>query len=193
MQFNTFWVYVTPWVGGILADTKWGRYNTILIFSLVCLAGHIILVASASPAALKNSDLSLGLLCVAIVLMGLGAGCIKANVSPMIAEQYTGKMHKKTLKSGEVVVVSPAVTVQSIYLCKFSSTMSGFIRLTSSRVLRCHQLWCLRCHLCVIPGTRPRLLVCLPCAHVDLLLGACGPRRWQVAVCEDTPSWFHLA
>ena len=35
--FNTFWVYATPWVGGILADTKLGRYNTILYFSVVCL------------------------------------------------------------------------------------------------------------------------------------------------------------
>lgn len=36
-QFNTFWVYITPFVGGIIADTLWGRYKTILVFSLVCL------------------------------------------------------------------------------------------------------------------------------------------------------------
>ncbi|KAF5321053.1 hypothetical protein D9619_000104 [Psilocybe cf. subviscida] len=140
--FNTFWVYVTPWIGGILADTKWGRYNTILIFSLVCLAGHIILVASASPAALANSDLSLGLLCFSIVLMGLGAGCIKANVSPMIAEQYTGKMHKKTLKSGEVVVVSPAVTVQSIYLWFYAAINFGSCgAISASFLARDHGFW----------------------------------------------------
>ena len=47
--------------------------------------------------------------------MGLGGGAIKSNVSPLIGEQYTGKMRKKTLKSGEVVIVSPSVTYQRIY------------------------------------------------------------------------------
>lgn len=37
LQFNSFWVYVTPWLGGILADTVWGRYKTIMVFALVCL------------------------------------------------------------------------------------------------------------------------------------------------------------
>jgi len=48
--------------------------------------------------------------------MGLGAGAIKANVSPMIAEQYIGKMRKDVLKSGEVVIISPSVTTQSMYM-----------------------------------------------------------------------------
>lgn len=50
--------------------------------------------------------------------MGLGAGCVKANVSPLIGEQYQGVMRKETLPSGEVVIKSPAVTIQSVYMCK---------------------------------------------------------------------------
>lgn len=101
---------------------KLGRYYTILVFSLVCLAGHIILVGAASPQALAtvdaagNLNLSMGLLIVAILVMGLGAGAIKACVSPLIAEQYTGKLRKETLASGEVILKSPAITFQSIYL-----------------------------------------------------------------------------
>ncbi|KAG6830127.1 hypothetical protein H0H87_009097 [Tephrocybe sp. NHM501043] len=123
--FNTFFVYCTPWIGGILADTLWGRYKTIMIFSLVCLAGHIILVASSTPAALQHENTSLGLLALSIVIMGLGAGCIKANVSPMIAEQYTGKLRKETLPSGEVVIKSPTVTVQSVYLWFYAAINFG--------------------------------------------------------------------
>ncbi|KAF9463711.1 peptide transporter PTR2B [Collybia nuda] len=123
--FNSFWVYITPWVGGILADTLWGRYKTILIFSIVCLIGHVILVASSSPAALANSNTALGLLVLSIVVMGLGAGAIKANVSPMIAEQYTGKLRKETLPSGEVVIKSPAVTIQSMYLWFYAAINFG--------------------------------------------------------------------
>lgn len=36
----------------------------------------------------------------------------------MIAEQYTGKLRKETLPSGEVVIKSPSLTIQSTYLCK---------------------------------------------------------------------------
>jgi len=36
----------------------------------------------------------MGLLILSIAIMGLGAGGIKANVSPMVAEQYTGKLRK---------------------------------------------------------------------------------------------------
>jgi proton-dependent oligopeptide transporter, POT family len=57
-----------------------------------------------------------------LVIMGLGAGCIKANVSALIAEQYQGKLRKETLKSGEVVIISPAVTIQSIYMCTSRSS-----------------------------------------------------------------------
>lgn len=114
--FNSFWVYVTPFIGAFVADLKLGRFYTILVFSLVCLAGHVILVGSASPSSIANHDTALGLLVVAIIVMGLGAGAIKACVSPLIAEQYTGKMRKETLKSGEVVIKNPSVTFQSIYL-----------------------------------------------------------------------------
>ncbi|TFK95693.1 peptide transporter PTR2B [Pterulicium gracile] len=123
--FNSFFVYVTPWVGAILADTIWGRYKTIMIFALVCLAGHIILVGSATPSSLQNTDGAVGLLALSIVVMGLGAGAIKANVSPLIAEQYTGKLRKQVLPSGETVIYSPPLTIQSIYLYFYAAINLG--------------------------------------------------------------------
>ena len=137
-------MYVTPWIGGIIADTWLGRYTTIMIFSGVCLyvnscdgplddgltkiyssVGHIILVASASPASLQHTDTALGLLVFAITVMGLGAGAIKANVSPMIAEQYQGKLRKEVLPSGEVILRDPAVTIQTIYLWFYAAINVG--------------------------------------------------------------------
>lgn len=69
LQFNSFFVYVTPLLGGIIADAWWGRYKTIMVFSIICLAGHIILVGSATPSALANPSLSLGLLVVSILII----------------------------------------------------------------------------------------------------------------------------
>ncbi|KAJ8516687.1 hypothetical protein ONZ45_g6045 [Pleurotus djamor] len=140
--FNSFWVYITPFVGGILADTVWGRYNTIMIFSLVCLAGHIILVGGASPSALAEPNVALGLLVLSIVIMGLGAGAIKANVSPMIAEQYTGRLRKETLPSGEVVIKSPSLTIQSIYLWFYAAINLGACgAISASFLARDHGYW----------------------------------------------------
>ncbi|EKM79735.1 hypothetical protein AGABI1DRAFT_113048 [Agaricus bisporus var. burnettii JB137-S8] len=140
--FNSFWVYITPFVGGIIADTMWGRYTTIIVFSVVCLAGHIILVGSATPASLANPQAAMGILVLAIVVMGLGAGAIKANVAPMIAEQYTGKLRKETLPSGEVVIKSPSLTIQSTYLWFYAGINFGSCgAISASFLARDHGYW----------------------------------------------------
>ena len=36
-NFYTFWVHVTPFFGGFIADCYLGRYKTILYSSFVCL------------------------------------------------------------------------------------------------------------------------------------------------------------
>lgn len=37
LQFHTFGSYVAPFVGAVFADAIWGRYKTIMVFSLICL------------------------------------------------------------------------------------------------------------------------------------------------------------
>ncbi|KAH8103419.1 peptide/h+ symporter protein [Cristinia sonorae] len=140
--FNSFFLYVTPFLGGILADTKWGRYKTIMIFSAVCLIGHIILVISAAPQVIAKTNVSLGLLILAIFVIGVGAGGIKANVSPMVADQYTGKLRKETLPSGEVIIRSPAVTYQSIYLFFYAAINLGAAgAISAAFISRDHGYW----------------------------------------------------
>ena len=81
--------------------------------------GHIVLVGTSVPSSLAHPNGALAGLIVSIIIMGIGAGSIKANVSPMIAEQYTGKLRKKILPSGEVVLISPALTYQRIFMCEY--------------------------------------------------------------------------
>ncbi|KAH6913724.1 peptide transporter PTR2B [Coprinopsis sp. MPI-PUGE-AT-0042] len=138
-SFNTFLVYCTPWLGAIIADTMWGRYKTILVFSI---GWPIVLVGSASPGSLKNTEGAMGLLIVSIIIIGVGAGCIKSNVAPMVAEQYQGKMRKKTLKTGEIVVVSPDVTIQSIYLWFYAAINFGACgAISASFLAKDHGFW----------------------------------------------------
>ena len=52
-----------------------------------------------------------------MVIIGLGTGGIKANVTPFCAEQYKrGSAFVKTLKSGERVVVDPELTVERMFM-----------------------------------------------------------------------------
>jgi proton-dependent oligopeptide transporter, POT family len=93
-----------------------GKYNTILYFAIVYIVGLIILVTTALPVAITHGA-ALGGLVAAMIIIGIGTGGIKSNVSPLIAEQYTNTKQKiKVLKNGERVIVDPAVTIQRIYM-----------------------------------------------------------------------------
>ncbi|KAJ7236842.1 peptide/h+ symporter protein [Mycena rebaudengoi] len=176
--FNSFFVYVTPFIGAILADTKWGRYKTICVFTLVIFLGHIILVASATPASLAHPQASLGLLVLAIFVMAVGAGSIKSNVSPMIAEQYTGKLRKETLPSGEVVIVSPNITIQSIYLYFYMAINFGATgAISASFLARDNGYWvCYPCRNSYVK-TPPRGSILLETFRV---IGMCIRARWSL-------------
>ncbi|KAG0053833.1 peptide transporter ptr2 [Gryganskiella cystojenkinii] len=114
-NFFQFFCYVTPVLGAIIADQYLGKYKTIVVFCGIYMLGVLILTLTSIPVAILHNAALPGLV-IAMIVIGLGTGGIKANVSPMVAEQYTGtKPTVKTLKSGEKVIVDPSVTVQSIF------------------------------------------------------------------------------
>ncbi|KAF1808353.1 PTR2-domain-containing protein [Eremomyces bilateralis CBS 781.70] len=114
--FNSFWVYVVPLFGAWVADTYLGRFRTIWISALVAIVGHIILTASAAPSVMATPNSALGCFIVGVIIMGIGTGGFKPNISPLIAEQIPLEgLRVKTLKSGERVIVDPAVTTSSVY------------------------------------------------------------------------------
>lgn len=54
---------------------------------------------------------------IAIIITGLGTGLFKANISPLVAEQYRRtKLFIREEKNGERVIVDPVLTVSSIYM-----------------------------------------------------------------------------
>lgn len=115
--FNQFWSYTMPLFGAYIADTYLGRFNTICWSVLIALIGHALLVASAAPALIQHPNQAIGVFAVAIIIMGIGTGGFKSNISPLIAEQVTQKRRfVKVTKKGERVIVDPAVTIQSLYM-----------------------------------------------------------------------------
>ncbi|KAJ6589522.1 peptide transporter PTR2A [Mycena capillaripes] len=112
-----FWCNVTPFLGAYIADVYLGRFNTICIAVFIALLGHIILVIAAVPGIIEHPDTSLFIFLVALGIMGLGTGLFKANISPLVAEQYKRtKPFVVTTADGEQVIVDPALTVSRIYM-----------------------------------------------------------------------------
>ncbi|RKL43532.1 putative peptide transporter ptr2 [Fusarium proliferatum] len=111
--FNQFWQYFMPLLGAYIADQYWGRYKTISWALGIDIIGHIILIMSAIPPVISNQGGALGAMIIAIIVIGFGTGGFKPNVNPLIVEQLGEQyMHVKTLKSGERVIVDPAVTIE---------------------------------------------------------------------------------
>ncbi|QVM07553.1 peptide transporter ptr2 [Coccidioides posadasii str. Silveira] len=115
-SFFQFWCYVTPTLGGIVADQYLGKYNTIVISAIIYIVGLAILVCTSLPVAITHNA-ALGGLITAMIVIGLGTGGIKSNISPLIAEQIkVNKLSVKTLKSGERVIEDSARTIERVYM-----------------------------------------------------------------------------
>ena len=99
--------YLSPLLGAWLADSIWGRYRTILVFSLIYLVGMVSLAASAAiPGLTPPPDrfptlLQSAALYVSLYIVALGTGGIKPNVSAFGADQFdeTNAQDRKEKKS----------------------------------------------------------------------------------------------
>ncbi|KAL4529317.1 hypothetical protein Ndes2526A_g04111 [Nannochloris sp. 'desiccata'] len=96
VQLNLFegTCYLTPILGAWLADSLWGRYFTILVFSIIYFIGMIMLTLSASipgltpPPDLYPTELQSAALYISLYVVALGTGGIKPNVSAFGADQF---------------------------------------------------------------------------------------------------------
>lgn len=58
-------------MGAYIADTRWGRFNTVCVAVAVALVGHIILIISAVPGVIETRG-ALGAFVVGMIITGLG-------------------------------------------------------------------------------------------------------------------------
>lgn len=69
--------YFLPLAGGYLADNYFGKYRTIVTFSIPYILGHVILGIESVPCAL-----------MALLLLAMGAGATKPNISTLMGLTY---------------------------------------------------------------------------------------------------------
>jgi len=76
-----------PLFGAFVAERYWGRFKTIQMSISVAVIGHVILVISAIPIVIVHPNIAMPCFIIGILIMGVGVGGFKANISPLIAEQ----------------------------------------------------------------------------------------------------------
>ncbi|KAF2029614.1 PTR2-domain-containing protein [Setomelanomma holmii] len=115
--FNSFWAYTTPILGAIIADEYLGRFNTIFIAIAFSIVGHILLIISAIPTVLTSGK-AIAPFVLGVITLGFGTGAFKANISPLIAEQYRQSKLRviKDPKTGERIISDPNITISRIFL-----------------------------------------------------------------------------
>ncbi|KAJ4383315.1 hypothetical protein N0V86_001360 [Didymella sp. IMI 355093] len=137
-NFFQFWCYVTPILGAVVADQYLGRYLTIKYFSIIYMTGIAVLFATSLPWSIERGAAFPGLL-TAMVIIGLGTGGIKSNVSPLIAEQVRStSAFVETRKDGKQVIVDPEITVQRIYMIYYMCINVGSISAIATTLLELH-------------------------------------------------------
>src|SRR5207237_1195502 len=78
--YNSFFIaatYFLPLLGGWVADRFFGKYWTIVGFSLPYILGHVILGVQ-----------DFWFMCFALLLLAMGSGVIKPNISTLMGLTY---------------------------------------------------------------------------------------------------------
>ncbi|OLL22606.1 putative peptide transporter ptr2 [Neolecta irregularis DAH-3] len=135
---RTFQAYVTPIFGAIIADQYLGKYKTICYFAIIYFIGQLILLGTSVPASIRKGYSLWGYI-VATITIGLGAGGIKSNVSPLVAEQAPSiKRYIRIEPDGERVIVDPAITTQRIFMYFYLGINIGSLSALATPNLRAH-------------------------------------------------------
>jgi len=80
--------YITPIIGGIIADQYWGKYKTILLLSIVYAAGNgVVSFASTLPQGSEGGSAQILFTFLGLGLVALGTGGIKPCVSAFCGDQ----------------------------------------------------------------------------------------------------------
>jgi POT family proton-dependent oligopeptide transporter len=95
------------------------RFNTVCVAVFIALIGHVIMVISSVPGVIETKG-AIGAFIVSLIVTGLGTGLFKANISPLVAEQYRrSKLYVATTRTGERVIVDPSLTISRVYMVSF--------------------------------------------------------------------------
>ena len=86
-------VYLTPLIGGYIADRYWGNRRSIIVGALLMAAGQFLMFLSGSF--FENVQLATMLMFGGLSLLILGNGFFKPNISTMVGQLYRPEDKRK--------------------------------------------------------------------------------------------------
>ncbi len=83
-------VYVTPVIGGVLADRYLGQRKAVLFGAILLVLGHLGMAFEGEPVkiAAERSDTVMNVFYLSLALIIAGVGFLKANISAIVGELY---------------------------------------------------------------------------------------------------------
>ena len=83
-------VYVTPVIGGVLADRYLGQRKAVLFGAILLVLGHLGMAVEGEPVkvAAERSDTVMNIFYLSLALIIAGVGFLKANISAIVGELY---------------------------------------------------------------------------------------------------------
>ncbi len=85
-------VYITPVLGGYLADRWLGQRKAVLFGGVLLALGHLFMawegVQGATDPAIKQADPAINVFWLALALIIVGSGFLKANISVIVGQLY---------------------------------------------------------------------------------------------------------
>ncbi|KAF4422104.1 peptide transporter ptr2 [Fusarium acutatum] len=141
--FNQFFAYLMPLVGAYIADAKLGRFLTLHIAIAISTCAHVILVAASSPTVIVRKDPAFGAFIIGLLVLCVGTGFFKANVSPLLADQNEDTKMRVEVRNGERVIVDPAVTNTRVFLYFYLAINIGSVcgQIAMVYVEKYHSFW----------------------------------------------------
>lgn len=108
-----------------------GRFWTLHLAIGISTIAHVVLVAASAPNVIIKADAGFAAFIIGLLMLCVGTGFFKANVSPLLAEQNEDVRMRVEVRNGERVIVDPAVTNTRVflyfYLCINIGALSGQI------------------------------------------------------------------
>ncbi|ORX40241.1 putative integral membrane peptide transporter [Kockovaella imperatae] len=145
-QTFTFLAYTIPILGGILSDTRWGRFKTLCVGVAIGALSHVLLVIPAIPKVLAEQPAkshAFPAFMIILIILAFASGMIKPCLGPMLCDQSPVKRPTIiTTKKGERVILDPQTTIARYFLIFYwCINVGSFFGLATSYAERFVGFW----------------------------------------------------
>ncbi|MEX0343188.1 MAG: peptide MFS transporter [Erythrobacter sp.] len=113
-------VYITPVVGGYLADKYIGQRKAVLFGAILLTLGHFFMAFEGSPGAGNQGNPVIYVFWLALALIIVGSGFLKANISVIVGQLYP---RTDVRRDGAYTIFYMGINIGAF----FGSILCGFI------------------------------------------------------------------